>query len=182
MQEGGGGREWAAVVERVLHDLDLHRPWRLLVDGRSGTGKTTLASLLERRTGAQVVHLDDIYPGWGGLEAAARHVSTCVLDPRRPRWRRWDWHADRPAEWHFLDPDGPLIVEGVGALTRASRDRADFGVWLDCPDAVRKRLALARDGEAFALHWDEWAAEEVAFLRREDPLELADAVISSPLA
>ncbi|MEG8037277.1 hypothetical protein QP157_18770 [Sphingomonas sp. LR61] len=51
----------------------------VLVDGRSGTGKTTLGDQLAQLLGAQVVHLDDVYPGWDGLRAAADAVARDVL-------------------------------------------------------------------------------------------------------
>ncbi|MEO8095730.1 MAG: hypothetical protein ABI632_12485, partial [Pseudolysinimonas sp.] len=39
----------------------------VLIDGRSGAGKTTLARELAPLVGAQLVSLDDVYPGWDGL-------------------------------------------------------------------------------------------------------------------
>ncbi len=47
----------------------------VLIDGRSGAGKTTLARDLAPMLGAQLVSLDDIYPGWAGLEAGSAAVA-----------------------------------------------------------------------------------------------------------
>ena len=153
------------------------RGFRLLIDGRSGSGKTELADLLAaRRPDVQLVHLDDIYPGWDGLDAGSRHISDSVLG-ERPRWRRWDWADEAPAEWHELDPSRPMVVEGCGALSRANRALADFGVWVELDDARRKARALARDGAQYEPHWDRWAAQEDAFLAREDPRSLADVIV-----
>ncbi|WP_425278962.1 hypothetical protein [Corynebacterium bovis] len=58
-------------------------PVTVLVDGRSGAGKTTLSG---RIRGAVVVHLDDLYPGWAGLAAA--------MSPAAPGYRRWVWGGD----------------------------------------------------------------------------------------
>ena len=149
----------------------------MLIDGRSGSGKTELAALLvARRPDLQLVRLDDVYPGWDGLEEASRHVHEFVLG-ERPRWRRWNWAAARPAEWHELDPLRPIIVEGCGALSRRNRRLADLGVWVELDDARRKIRALARDGDAYAPHWERWAAQEEAFLAREDPRGLADVIV-----
>jgi uridine kinase len=153
------------------------RGTRVLLDGRSGSGKTELAELLaERWPEAQVVHLDDIYPGWDGLDAGSRHIAESVLG-ERPRWRRWDWEAATPAEWHELDVSRPILIEGCGALSRASRRLADLGIWVELDDEHRKARALARDGAAYEPHWERWAAQEDAFLAREDPRSLADAVV-----
>lgn len=148
----------------------------VLVDGGSGAGKTTLAGELAPRLGAQFVSLDDLSPGWQGLAAGAAAVAGTVLRDRDPGWRRWDWHAQADAEWHPVDPVRPIVIEGCGALNRAARQRASLGVWIELDAAERRRRALARDGDVFAPHWDEWARQEAAFREIEPPTELADVV------
>jgi uridine kinase len=140
----------------------------LLIDGRSGSGKTELGRLLD----APLLRMDDIYPGWGGLAAAAAQLPEIL---RSRRWQRYDWASQRLAEWNELG-DGDLVVEGCGALSRASRALADFGIWVEHPAASRKQRALAREPE-FAAHWDDWAAQEDAFIARERPRALADAIV-----
>lgn len=150
----------------------------MIIDGRSGSGKSTLAlQLAEQNPGAQLVRLDDVYPGWDGLAAASRHVVEAVLHPVRPRWQRWDWVRDEPAEWHELDPARPIIVEGAGALTRASASLATITVWVELDEPTRKRRALERDGDTYAPHWDRWAAQEDAHIAADNPRALADLVI-----
>lgn len=150
---------------------------RVLVDGRSGSGKTEFArALVAAWPGAQLVRLDDIYPGWDGLQAASEHVARFVLSPE-PRWRRWDWHASEPAEWRLLDPARPIVVEGCGALSHRNRALADLGVWVDHADAERLERAMARDGVAYELYWERWAAQEAAFIARERPALLADLLV-----
>jgi hypothetical protein len=150
----------------------------VLIDGGSGSGKTTLAAVLAPALGAQLVRLDDFYPGWDGLEAASAGVRDEVLDPVRPGWRRWDWRDDAAAEWHDLYPRLPLVVEGSGALSRANRSLATFGIWVELDAPTRKLRALARDGEAYAPHWDRWAAQEARFGERERPWAIADLVVT----
>lgn len=151
---------------------------RVLIDGRSGAGKTELARALANAwPDAQLVSLDDIYPGWYGLEAGSRHLHDHVLAASAPRWRRWDWQADAPAEWHDLDPARPIIVEGCGTLSRQNRSLADWGIWVELGTADRRRRALTRDGAAYEPWWEAWAAQEVLFMRTEKPEELADDIV-----
>lgn len=148
----------------------------LLIDGRSGTGKTSYArDLAAADPSWSVLHLDEIYPGWDGLDAASTALPG-ILQSRR--WQSWDWEHDRPGSWHAL-PDGNLIVEGVGAISRASRALADRAIWLEASDDVRKDRALTRDGDMFAPHWDRWASQEEALIARENPRELADEIIDT---
>ncbi|MCU1438309.1 MAG: ATP-binding protein [Naasia sp.] len=146
----------------------------VLVDGRSGSGKTSLATVLAPALRAQLVSLDDLYPGWDGLEAGSAAVVD-IIGARR--WTRWDWAAGRPGGEQRIDPERPLVVEGCGALSRRNRELATLGVWVDSPDDLRKRRALARDGEAYAREWDRWAAQEDVFLARERPGVLADVIV-----
>ncbi|NEM91651.1 hypothetical protein G3T37_09795 [Galbitalea soli] len=147
----------------------------VLLDGGSGAGKTELARVLAPLLGAELVCLEDFYPGWDGLEAASRMVRDDVLGASR--WRRWDWAADRPAEWHPVDASRGLVIEGSGALSARNRERATLGVWIELDEPTRKSRALARDGERYAPFWDRWAAQEREFFARERPDLLADLVV-----
>jgi uridine kinase len=151
----------------------------VLVDGRSGSGKTVLAGQLAPRLGAQLVSLDDLYPGWDGLDAGSRAVHETVLRPERPGWQRWDWAAEREAEWHPLDRSRALVVEGCGALSRANRALATFAIWIELDAEERRRRSTQRDAGRFDLFWDRWAAQEEVFIAREHPRELADLVLDA---
>lgn len=144
-------------------------PYTLLIDGPSGAGKTTLANQIGAALGIRVVHLDDFYPGWSGLAEGAAMVARDVLDPHAPGYWRWDWEQDRRGEWVELDPGADVIVEGVGAVTRASIGKARKrgavdALWVYADAEVRKRRALKRD-PYYAEFWDMWAAQEAALER-----------------
>lgn len=150
------------------------------IDGRSGSGKTTLAADLARDLAEEgepvtVLAMDDVYPGWDGLEEACRRLVRHVLAPLRagegPRVHRWDWARDRHAGWQELDvrSGGVFVVEGVGACCRAARPLLDVTVWVDAPDTVRWRRAIGRDGDTFAPHWERWAAQERRYLGTDRP-------------
>lgn len=162
----------------------------VLIDGRSGSGKSTLArALVAAWPAAQLVRLDDVYPGWDGLEAASLQVAERMLavpsdtagpsaaGASAPAWQRWDWLAGVPAEWHAIDPGRPLVIEGSGALSRRNRELATFGIWVHLDEGTRRARALERDGRAYLPHWDRWAAQELAFVERERPDRLADLVV-----
>ena len=63
--------EFTEFREQFLADF-AQIPLIIGIDGRSGTGKTSLAAQLEQELTAaghsvHVLHLDDFYPGWDGL-------------------------------------------------------------------------------------------------------------------
>ncbi|MBO1740591.1 ATP-binding protein [Leifsonia sp. TF02-11] len=163
----------------------------VLIDGPSGAGKSSLADLLASRwpgAGAQqvepvrTVRMDDLYPGWDGLDAASAALGAELLEPLAAsgtgRWRRWDWARACPAEWHVLTGTAPVLVEGCGTLTGANTRWAQLAIWLDADDRLRKERALDRDGETFAMHWDQWQSEFERYLARENPRANADLVLN----
>lgn len=161
-------------------------PTLVLIDGRSGAGKSTFADAVATRfDDSVVVRLDDVYPGWDGLRAGAEVVRERILRPLRrgapARWTRWDWSAGRPSGREtVVAPASVVLVEGAGVLTPESAPLADVTVWLDAPDATRKERALARDGETYLPHWERWAVQEDAHLREHRPIELAQLIVTLP--
>ncbi|MFC7790414.1 hypothetical protein ACU045_15690 [Microbacterium sp. MAHUQ-60] len=160
----------------------------VVIDGRSGAGKSSLAARVTRewplRTPVQLVALDSLYPGWDGLERGADIARETILAPhargRLGIWRRWDWENGEQAEAHAVDPALGLIVEGCGALTPTSARLADVTVWVDGPPASRRARALERDGEGFRANWSMWAAQEDAHIARHAPQEIAGISVRTP--
>ncbi|WP_409483148.1 hypothetical protein [Arsenicicoccus dermatophilus] len=159
------------------------------VDGRSGSGKTTLAAAITDRLrvdGADpvVLHLDDACPGWDGLVRTAPALAESVLVPlgqgRAGCYRRWDWLADRPGGLVEIPHDTTwLVLEGVGAGTRAIRPWLSALLWLQAPAPLRRRRGLDRDGEAYAPHWERWARQEDALLADDPVRDHADVQVDT---
>lgn len=159
----------------------LRPPIVVLIDGGAGAGKTTLAQQLVARwpfaEDAQLVSLDDLYPGWNGLAAGASAVSELI---RTGSYQSWDWTLDEPGPWRQLDPSRSMVIEGCGAITPSNAELADLTIWLELDATLRRQRALARDGEMFAGHWQEWAAQEEQHWLRDHPAEIADLVLPEP--
>ncbi len=131
------------------------------IDGYSGSGKSTLAAALDRLVnGWQVLHLDDWYPGWDGLEAGAdiaRRIAADLRGGRASSYEAWDWeHGTTGATTRV--PLVPTIIEGCGAIEA----EADLAVWIADPgEEERRHRALARDGQTYAPHWQRWADQDL---------------------
>ena len=151
------------------------------IDGRSGAGKTSLATSLRDQLRAPVVSLEDLYGGWDGLEHGIDLLVSAVLEPlaagRAARVPRYDWVAGAWAAPALLEPPDLLIVEGVGAGARRAAVFASVLVWLEVATPLRRRRALDRDGATFAPYWDQWAAQEDLMLAREHTPQRADVTI-----
>ncbi len=160
----------------------------LLIDGRAGSGKSTLADLVKNgffkagESAPRVVHMDDLYQGWNGLDAGADYLNRFVIAPIGKRegasWQEWSWADDaRSGEWREFRGGTPLIVEGCGALNGVSSLAAHIRVWLEVPEGVRHQRWIDREGnDEF---WPRWSAQEVEFYAREKSEELADIVAAN---
>lgn len=172
---------------RVL-DLLLAAPTRcgttrlLCIDGPAGSGKTTLASAIAAEVDATVLHMDELYAGWDGLEAGVRQATRIVeaVAVRRPvTYAPWNWHRSDRGDAVEVPPRPTLIIEGVGAGAGPLRARASLVVWMDADEDVRKGRALDRDGDSFAPHWQSWAAQEHTHFLRERTRERSDVQIDT---
>lgn len=175
---------------QLIRSRKRHTPSVVLIDGRSGAGKTALATAMAEELGAEVLHLEDLYPGWDGLAEGAKSVAGALTTGQ---YIRYDWHAEAFAEQHRLNLSVPLIIEGCGAISHANLAAAQDAarsadcagtvesIWIDCPEPVRRKRALSRDGQMFAPYWNRWARQEDAHIERERPRELADIIYSDPL-
>ena len=159
------------------------------VDGPAGSGKTTLGAAL-RRTARNLlpadrevalIHMDNVYAGWAGLERGMATVATSVVEPLRHgrpgRYRRFDWHTMAFAEEHVVNPVDVLVIEGVGSGGAAYDDAITCLVWVETPADVRLDRGLARDGERLREHWMRWCDAEEAMFARERTRKRADVVV-----
>ena len=131
------------------------------IDGYSGSGKSTLAAALARLVnGWQVLHLDDWYPGWDGLEAGAdiaRRIAADLRGGRASSYEAWDWENGATGATIRV-PLAPTIIEGCGAI----EVEADLVIWIADPgEDERRSRALARDGQTYAPHWQRWADQDL---------------------
>ena len=131
------------------------------IDGYSGSGKSTLAAALARLVnGWQVLHLDDWYPGWDGLEAGAEIARRIAADLRggcTSSYEAWDWENGATGATIPV-PLAPTIIEGCGAIEA----EADLVIWIADPgEDERRNRALARDGQTYAPHWQRWADQDL---------------------
>jgi len=167
------------------------RPRIIAVDGRGGGGKTALAERLHwAMRPAAVVHSDDVAWahsrfGWDDLMIAG------VLEPLRSgepvQYRPPGWDRDaREGHVDVAADASTVIIEGVGVARRGLARLVDVVVWVQSDFGEAKRRGMTRDmdelgrdeGEAVRL-WDEWAAEEVPFLQRDQPWQRAHFIVGT---
>ncbi len=180
----GCGADVAAVLRLVHQATPRCGDCRVVaVDGPSGSGKTTLARAVADRLAAPVLHLDLFYPGWDGLALGVRRVTELVLQPfsrgAAAVYRPWDWHRDTWGATRTLLWVPVLVVEGCGSSAHPAAPYAAVRVWMEAEAAVRRARGLARDGQTYAPHWEQWARQERALFDADRPRDRADLVLDT---
>ncbi len=176
----------AAILELALERPPTLGQGRLIcLDGPAGSGKTTWAAgVADLAPGTRVIHMDDLYPGWTGLPK----VDAQLDDLLRPlaqgcpgSYRRFDWVAGEFAEEVVVDPAPLLVLEGVGCGASRFASLVTVLVWIDAPHDLRMKRGVARDGDAFAPHWEQWAKDEAEVFARERTRLRADVTVDGAL-
>jgi len=177
----------AAEVIRLGHERAAgRRPVVLAIDGRSSSGKTTLAGRLEDVVeGSAVVHTDDV-AWWHSRFGWAELLINGVLLPVRSGQPV----CYRPPPWDERERDGAievpagcqlLIVEGVGAARRECANLVDAAIWVQSDERETERRNLARVGQPDGMPTEqdhrEWMAEEIPFQADQRPWERADFIV-----
>ncbi len=181
----------AGAVRQVL-DLALARPARLAgarlvcVDGPAGSGKTSFAAGLDREATSRglrvaVVHMDDVYEGWGGLAQAGARVHDQIVRPLAQEvpgsYQRYDWHQGRWGGSVTVPVADLLVLEGVGSADPAYQEHLTLLVWVWAPVDLRLARGLARDGDEVAEHWRRWMRDEELLHARDRTRARADVEV-----
>ena len=159
----------------------------LAVDGRSSSGKTTLAARMTSAVaGSAVVHTDDI-AWWHSRFGWADLLIGDVLVP----FRRGEQVSFRPPRWAEHGRQGSiqvpagcpvLIIEGVGAGRCEVSGLIDALVWVQADQQEAERRSLARIGQPGGPRtlgdYREWMAEEDPFVAAERTWERADMLVA----
>jgi len=161
------------------------RPWILAVDGRSASGKSTLAKQLNHHIPrSAIVHTDDIawhhsFFDWSDL------LIEEILQPIRagqavsyipPGWKT----HNRSGSIDVAANLDLLIIEGVGASRTEMMPFIDRSIWVQSDFDEARRRGIERDGgnEDAIQFWDEWMAAELVFLAEQRPWERATVIVN----
>ena len=158
------------------------------IDGRSGAGKTTLASELEQSGDVLVFHMDDYYlprslhkPGIAGNMDLLRFRQE-VLEPLRAgkpvKTRRFDCTSQQLCKEEIRYPKDLVIVEGAYSLHPLLRDFYDSRIFADIDSDTQKQRLLQRMGPEKVREFERvWIPREEAYLKSCDPKAVCDIVL-----
>jgi hypothetical protein len=188
----------STVIEAVTRSepgkVVVGRPVVLAVDGRSNSGKTTLAlRIIHSVPGAVVIHTDDIaweHSRFGWTDLLVDGILVPVNQSRSVSYRPPRW-VERGREGSIEVPAGCplLVIEGDGAGRLDVAHLIDALIWVQSDEREAERRRLARDrnpraidvvnfpSDGSPLDHEGWMAEEVPFNAAQRSWERADIVV-----
>lgn len=131
------------------------------IDGQCGSGKSSLAALLQDVFGGNLYHMDDFYlpfsqrqPGWRQLPTGNMDLTrfrTEVLEPIRSgqavSYRPWDCPTRDYAPAQEIPPAKLHIIEGSYSQHPSLADAYTCKVFLTCSMEERLRRLTLREGD-----------------------------------
>ena len=170
--------DWNHPALRAVFALD--RPCAIGIDGRCGSGKTSLADELAARLPCRVIHADDYYlppaqriPDWQHIPAAnmdlerlRREVLASAARGEAVTVRAYRCADGDYAEPAVLAPAPVTIVEGSYSCHPALERYYDMTLFITCSSAVQAARIRAREGERANAFFERWIPLEEAYFQQ----------------
>jgi len=180
-----------ALTQRGSGGIVSGRPVIVAIDGRSNSGKTSLAARIAQAVpGSVVIHTDSI--AWAHSRFDWAHL---LIDGILVPVHRSEAVCYRPPRWVEHGRDGSLdvppgcrllIIEGDGAGRREVAHLIDALIWVQADEREAERRGLARERDPDALDMTNmdpggtpfdnagWMAEEIPFNAAQRAWERTD--------
>lgn len=190
------GTTFSSLAEIIAARLAEHpnKPLLLALDGRCGSGKTTLAAqLAERFPDSAVFHTDDFYlppadrvDGWEHIPCAnmdLARLSREVLAPARDGdavcYRAYSCRegAHLPAKSIVSKP--LFLVEGSYSHHPLLAENYDLRVFVTCSQEEQARRLQAREGERYPNFVQRWIPLEEGYFAQHHIETRADLVLDT---
>ena len=178
----------------VLLSSSPSRPILVALDGRCGSGKTTLAAQLAKAFPDSItVHTDDYYlppadrvPGWDTIPCANMDLARLraeVLEPARAG-QPFLYKAYSCREGAYLPPVACaprrlVLVEGSYSHHPSLAACYDLRVFVTCSKAEQARRLQAREGARYAAFVERWVPLEEAYFAKYAIEPHADLILDT---
>lgn len=184
---------FAPVLSRVEALLKTTPRALVAIDGRSASGKTTLAALLGRTFPCTVLHMDDYYlppaqrpPRWREIPAGNMDLSRLRDEALVPAGlgqeilsRPYDCQTGRFSGPFHLSHTPLTVIEGSYSLHPSLRKFYDFTVFLTCSKSVQEARLRARAPEKVNTFLNLWVPLEERYFASCEVSRAASLVLNT---
>lgn len=181
------------VIAAVYRLMQAKKPVLIALDGRCGSGKSSLAALLERLFCCRVLHTDDFYlpmarraPGWENLPGGNMDFARLRREALLPAlagepidYRAYSCRQDRLLPPRRLGPAPLTVLEGSYSLHPALDVPYSLRVFLHCEPAEQARRLQRREGDYFEAFPRRWIPLEEGYFARYEIIRQCDVFVDT---
>lgn len=182
-----------AVIERIERVYTERERVFVAIDGPCTSGKTTLATVLQRHFGGNVLHMDDFFlrpeqrtperfaePGGNvDRERFEDEVLAPLAAGKIAQYRPWDCHTGDFAASHNVEPARLTIVEGSYSMHPALRGYYDLMICLTIDSGEQLHRLEARNPRMLQRFIDEWIPLENRYFASTETRTAADMIVDT---
>lgn len=192
-------------IEKVISkikELMMHsaKPVLVVLDGRSGSGKSTIAKIIAARLDGVEIVADDFWIGGSDDEwdrRSPQEKASMAIDWKRLRsealepllagkpasWHPFDWKAGKGLAAHSINcgPTLLIVLDGAYSSRPELSDIIDFSILVEVPDDSNRRARLVkREGKEYMDNWHRrWDPAEDYYFSKMRPKSSFDMVIEN---
>lgn len=172
---------------RIAEKLD--EPWVIAIDGRCGSGKSTLGNKLAETLHSDVLHMDDFYLRKEQRTPERYRTPGENVDHERVEAYLKKWYQGNPFTWQKFDhetfepgktfltyPGKKLVVEGSYSMHESLRRFYTMTVFVQCDEETRRKRLMKREGAKYIDFVRRWIPLEELYFRSEHIEEISDVI------
>lgn len=148
------------IIEIIQSEVST-TPYIIAIDGRCGSGKTTLATILKNHFKCNVIHMDDFFlqphqrtkqrlneiGGNVDVERFEQEVMIPLKQNRRFTYQKFDCKLQRLNEIVKVEPHDLTIIEGSYCMHPRLYDYYDLHLYLEIDKEKQLERIIRRNGE-----------------------------------
>lgn len=177
-----------------VQNLAIDNQTVIAIDGKCGSGKTTLASIIEQKFDVEIIHLDHFFLPLnlrtkermaepGGNVHYERFIDevACGIKSKKPfTYSKFDCKEMDFTGNIEISNQKPIIIEGSYSLREDFREIYTKKIVLDISNEVQKERIIKRNGkDGYENFKNIWIPLENAYFEHFDIKNIADTVVEN---
>ncbi len=189
--------DWFPVLSEIAHLLvsqkSVEKPLVISIDGRCGSGKSSLAALIKEVFSCNVFHMDDFYlpphrrsEDWKTIPAGnmdlvrfRQEVLLPVKGEKDVLYRPFDCQTGRLAEPTPVPAAQLTVVEGSYSQHPELSDQYDLKIFLTSDSDVQRARLTAREGEGVHSFYSHWMPMEERYFAAFDIEKKSNLIVDT---
>lgn len=183
------------LLKLIKEKQDLfNRPLVIGIDGRCGSGKTTLSLKLKEILDCQIIHLDHFFlqahqrtkerlnevGGNFDYERFIIEVKNPLLNNKDIIYKRFSCSSMRLEEDIYINRNKIIIIEGTYSFHPLINEIYDIKIFVDINKEEQIKRIRDRDGEFFLNKFiNEWIPKEEAYFSKFNIVDNVDIIIQN---